>query len=288
MSPPDAGGAATTAPPPSTLTAAEGVSSLVAGLSRASAWMLALAFPLSLALGWEIAVASGIASGRLLPPPSQIIVTFHDLAVRGELAGHVLATLQRVLFGFAGGVIAGTLLGALTGYSTIARRLLDPTLQALRNIPSIAWVPLFILWFGIFETSKIVLIAVGVFFPIYLALSGEIMNVDRKLVEVGRIFRFSPAEMVWRILLPATLPSYLIALRAGLGLGWMFVVAAEFMGASEGLGYLLVDGQMTGRPATILASICAFALLGKLTDWALATSTARLLRWQDSYRTVVG
>lgn len=287
MSPPDAGGAATTAPLPSTLTAPS-AGNLVAGLSNATSWLLALAFPLSLALGWELAVGSGMASGRLLPPPSRIIATVYDLAATGALAEHVLATLRRVLFGFACGVVAGTALGALTGYSALARRVFDPTLQALRNIPSIAWVPLFILWFGIFETSKVILIAVGVFFPIYLALSGEIMNVDRKLVEVGRIFRFSPAEMVWRVLLPATLPSYVIALRAGLGLGWMFVVAAEFMGASEGLGFLLVDGQMSGRPAIILASICAFAILGKLTDWLLAASTARLLRWQDSYKTIAG
>lgn len=287
MSPLDQGGVAATAAPPG---AAAAVGSAPASLRRQPAlgWLIALVLPVSLALGWEVAVAAGFAEGRLLPPPSQILATLHELAASGELFEHVLATLRRVLVGFVCGVAAGTGFGALTGYSPLARRLLDPSLQALRNIPSIAWVPLFILWFGIFETSKVVLIAVGVFFPVYLALSAEIMNVDRKLVEVGRIFRFTPAEMVWRILLPATLPSYLIALRAGLGLGWMFVVAAEFMGASEGLGYLLVDGQMTGRPAIILASILAFAVLGKATDWLLAASTARLLRWQDSYKTVIG
>ena len=117
------------------------------------------------------------------------------------------------------------------------RRLLDPTLQALRAIPSIAWVPLFVLWFGIFEGSKVTLIAVGVFFPVYLGVMGAIMSVDRKLVEVGRAFRLSDFEMVRRILLPAVLPAYVVSLRAGLGLGWMFVVAAELMGASEGLVY---------------------------------------------------
>lgn len=285
MSPLDQGGAAATAPPSG---AAAGAVSAVFGRWPATGGLIALILPVSLAFGWEAAVAAGLAEGRLLPPPSQILATFYELATSGELFGHVLATLGRVLVGFVCGVAAGTAFGALTGYSALARRLLDPSLQALRNIPSIAWVPLFILWFGIFETSKVVLIAVGVFFPVYLALSAEIMNVDRKLVEVGRIFRFTPGEMVWRILLPATLPSYLIALRAGLGLGWMFVVAAEFMGASEGLGYLLVDGQMTGRPAIILASILAFAVLGKMTDWLLAASTARLLRWQDSYKSVAG
>ncbi len=126
--------------------------------------------------------------------------------------------------------------------------------------------PLFILWLGIFEASKVALIAVGVFFPVYLGVVGAILSVDRKLVEVGRVFRLSRADLARRILLPAVLPAALVALRAGLGLGFMFVVAAEFMGASEGLGYLLVDGQQMGKPDQILAAIIAFALLGKAAD----------------------
>jgi sulfonate transport system permease protein len=247
-------------------------------------WLLGLVVPVGLAVGWEIAVFYGLGNGRLLPPPSKIIATLSALAATGELTEHIVATLQRVALGFFFGVLTGTFFGALTGYSTLARSLLDPTLQALRAIPSIAWVPVFILWFGIFETSKVILIAVGVFFPIYLALSGAILGVDRKLVEVARIFRFSGPEMIWRVLLPATLPAYVIALRAGLGLGWMFVVAAEFMGASEGLGFLLVDGQMTGRPQTVLAAIVVFAILGKLTDWLLAVGSVRFLRWQDNFK----
>ena len=246
--------------------------------------MLGLIVPVVLALGWELAVGVGWAQGRLLPPPSRIFGTIAQLALSGELAGHVAATLGRVGAGFLLGIASGTALGALTGASILARRLLDPMFQGLRSIPSIAWVPLFILWFGIFELSKVLLIAVGVFFPVYLALSGAIHNLDRKLVEVGRIFRLSRPAMIWRVFLPATLPSYFIALRTGLGLGWMFVVAAEFMGASEGLGFLLIDGQMTGNPRVILASILAFALLGKLTDWCLATLSERVLRWQDSFK----
>ncbi len=247
-------------------------------------WLIGFILPLGLALAWETAVALKWADGRLLPTPSRVIGTLVGLARTGELTAHVLATLQRVALGFGFGVTAGTVLGAVSGYWTLARRLIDPMLQALRNIPSIAWVPMFILWFGIFETSKVILIAVGVFFPIYLSLSGAILGVDRKLVEVGRIFRFSHREMITRILLPATLPAYVISLRSGLGLGWMFVVAAEFMGAEEGLGFLLVDGQQTGRPAVILASITAFAVLGKITDWLLASVSARFLTWQDSFK----
>jgi len=246
--------------------------------------LIGLILPVGLAAGWELAVACHWADGRLLPTPSRIFATLLILAGNGELLTHVQATLQRVALGFVCGVAAGTLCGAASGYWTLARRLIDPTLQALRSIPSIAWVPMFILWFGIFETSKVILIAVGVFFPIYLSLAAAIQGVDRKLVEVGRIFRFSHREMILRILLPAALPSYIIALRSGLGLGWMFVVAAEFMGAEAGLGFLLVDGQQTGRPATILAAITAFALLGKLTDWLLASVSNRFLRWQDAFK----
>jgi sulfonate transport system permease protein len=244
---------------------------------------LGLLLPLGLALVWELAVRLGYSNGRLVPPPSRIWQTLVELSASGELSRHILATLSRVGAGFGLGVLAGTIFGAICGYWTLARRLLDPTLQALRAIPSIAWVPLFILWLGIFETSKVALIAVGVFFPIYLGVTGAILSVDRKIVEVGRIFRLNGLAMIRRILLPAVLPAYVISLRSGLGLGWMFVVAAEFMGASEGLGYLLTDGQQLGKPAQIVAAIITFAVLGKTTDWLLTSGTAPFLRWEDRF-----
>ena len=245
--------------------------------------LIGLIIPVVAAVLWEFAVRWGWSNGRLVPPPSVIYATFAELAATGELQRHALATVARVAAGFGLGVVAGTLLGALTGYSVGLFRLLDPTIQALRAIPSIAWVPLFILWLGIFEASKITLIAVGVFFPVYLGVMGAVMSVDRKIVEVGRAFRLSGFEMVRRILLPAVLPAYVIALRSGLGLGWMFVVAAEFMGASEGLGFLLVDGQQLGKPAQIVAAIVAFAVIGKITDWLIVGLAAPFLRWEDRF-----
>jgi sulfonate transport system permease protein len=252
-------------------------------LRRLARPALGLLLPVGLALAWEIIVRFGLSSGRLVPPPTKLFATIVELARSGELARHIMATLTRVIAGFGLGVIAGTVLGAISGYWGLARRLLDPTVQALRAIPSIAWVPLFILWLGIFETSKIALIAVGVFFPVYLGVMGAILSVDRKIVEVGRTFRLSGPAMIRRILLPAVLPAYVVALRVGLGLGWMFVVAAEFMGASEGLGYLLIDGQQLGKPAQILAAIVIFAILGKTTDWLIELGAAPLLRWQDAF-----
>jgi len=251
---------------------------------RLARWLrpaLGLILPLGLALGWEIAVRLGLSNGRLVPPPSVILSTCADLARTGELQQHAAATLWRVGWGFLLGVAGGTIVGAVAGYSALAFRLLDPTLQGLRAVPSVAWVPLFILWFGIFEASKIILIAVGVFFPVYLGVMGAVASVDRKIVEVGRAFRLSGPAMIRRILLPAVLPAYVLSLRAGLGLGWMFVLAAEFLGASSGLGFLLIDGQQLGKPAQIVAAIVAFAILGKLSDWLIVLIAAPFLRWED-------
>jgi sulfonate transport system permease protein len=253
-------------------------------LGRYARPALGLLLPAALAIAWEIVVREGWSSGRLAPPPSVIFSTFADLARSGDLERHTLVTLIRVAAGFAIGTVAATVVGAATGYSPWLRRLLDPSLQALRAIPSIAWVPLFILWLGIFEASKVTLIAIGVFFPVYLGLMGAIQSVDRKLIEVGRAFRLSDVAMVRRILLPAVLPAYVIALRSGLGLGWMFVVAAELMGASEGLGFLLIDGQELGKPAEIVAAIVAFAVVGKTTDWLIVLIAAPFVRWQDVVR----
>src|SRR6266852_4688649 len=243
--------------------------------------VLGLALPVGLAVIWEIIVRLGFSDGRLVPPPSRIYQEFAELAQSGELLRHVIATLLRVTAGFGFGTVAGTLLGAIAGYSALVRRVIDPSLQGLRAVPSIAWIPLFILWLGIFETSKVALIAVGVFFPIYLGVMGAVLSVDRKIVEVGRAFRLSGFAMIRRILLPAVLPAYVLSLRAGLGLGWMFVLAAEFLGASSGLGFLLIDGQQLGKPAQIVAAIVAFAILGKASDWLIVLVSSPFLRWED-------
>lgn len=251
---------------------------------RLPAALLGLVLPVGLGLLWELAAARGWIARRLLPPPTAIASQLFELAASGELVRHLLATLHRVALGFVLGVGAATLLGALTGTFEALRRLLDPSLQALRAIPSIAWVPLFVLWFGIFETPKVLLIAVGAFFPVYLGLEAGIRGVDRKLVEVGRVCQLGALAMIGRILLPAALPAWLTGVRGGLGLAWMFVIAAELMGASEGLGYLLIDGQMSGNAAIILGALLLFAVLGKTSDALLVASTRRLVAWQDTFK----
>lgn len=255
-----------------------------ASFAKAQMIWIGFVLPVVLACLWEWAIRAGLASGRLMPPPSVIFLTLRELAASGDLQIHCLATLARVAAGFALGALAGTVIGAVSGASVFVRNLIDPSLQALRAVPSIAWVPLFILWMGIFETSKVALIAVGVFFPVYLGVAGAIIGIDRKLIEVGRVFRLTRWAMIRRVMLPAVMPAWVIALRSGLGLGFMFVVAAEFMGASEGLGFLLVDGQQMGKPAQILGAIITFAVLGKIADGLLLLLTRPLLAWQDTVR----
>jgi sulfonate transport system permease protein len=218
---------------------------------------------------WELLARGGALPEHWFPAPTRVLETLRRLAGDGELARHLGATLGRVAAGFSLGALCGTLLGIATGRSRGLRALVDPSLQALRSIPSLAWVPLFMLWLGIGESSKVALIALGVFFPVYLNLTLGLAALDARWLEVGRLFGYRGWRLVKAILLPGTLPAYLAGLRSGLGLGWMFVVAAELMGASRGLGYLLVDGQTTSRPELVMAAIVLFAAIGKLTDLAL-------------------
>jgi sulfonate transport system permease protein len=239
--------------------------------------LLGWIIPVSVLLVWELFARLGMLPPNWLPAPTVVGKTIYQLAVAGDLLKHAGITIARVALGFLFGASAGTFFGGLTGYLPLARKLLDPSLQALRSVPSIAWVPLFLLWLGIEETSKIALISVGAFFPVYLNLSVAMRHVDPKLLEVGKLYRLSSFQMVRRLILPAALPEYIVGLRGGLGLAWMFVVAAELLGASSGIGYLMVDGEMTGRAAIILASVILFAIFGKATDWMMSAVGRKLL-----------
>jgi sulfonate transport system permease protein len=241
-----------------------------------AAWLL----PLAVVAGWELLARAGALPENWFPAPSRVALTLIRLGDGGALQRHVSATLLRVALGFTLGALAGTLAGVATGRSRPLRALLDPSLQALRSIPSLAWVPLFMLWLGIGESSKVALIALGAFFPVYLNLTTGLRAIDPRLLELAHLYGYRGWRLARAVLLPATLPAYLAGLRSGLGLGWMFVVAAELMGASRGLGYLLVDGQTTSRPELVMASIAMFSLLGKLSDRGLEWLGARRQRWR--------
>ena len=241
-----------------------------------------LLVPVLLLALWEAGGRLHWWDSHLLPAPSVVGQYIVQSVGDGSLVKNILATLSRLGVGFLIGLAAALVLGSLTGFSTLAARLFDPLIQGLRAVPSLAWVPLFLIWLGIGEQSKATLIALGVFFPIYLSLVAGIRGVDRKLMEVGRIHGLRPLGLITRIILPAAFPSLLTGVRGGLGLGWMFVIAAELIGASRGLGFLLDLGRNISRPEIVLASILLFAVLGKSTDALLVLVERRALAWQDT------
>lgn len=250
---------------------------------RLSRVLLGLLLPVLVLALAEFGVRTGWIEANLLPAPSEIFSTLHYLARHG-LVDHIAASTARVVVGFTIGALLASAIGAMVGLSLTVEALLEPSFQALRAIPSLAWVPLLLLWLGIDEAPKIVLIAIGAFFPVYMGVVSGIRNVDRKLVEVGRLYRLGSAAIARRVLLPAAMPALFTGLRNGLSLAWMFMVAAELIAASRGLGYLLSDGRETSRADIVLASIILLAILGKTSDLLMQILEHRTLAWRDSYR----
>lgn len=246
--------------------------------------LVGLVVPLLLLAGWQLAVNAGIYSTAQLPAPLDVVAALRELLGRDVLWANIGASVQRVAIGFGVGALAGIAVGLLIGGSRAAEALLAPTVQAIRAVPSLAWVPLLILWMGIGEGPKLVLIAIGAFFPVCAALISGIRSIDRKLVEAGRAYGLAGPSLATGVMLPAALPSLFTGLRLGLAQAWLFLVAAELIGASRGLGFLLVDAQNSGRADIIMLSIVLLALLGTGTDWLLKLAERRLLRWADTYR----
>ncbi len=248
--------------------------------------IIGIVLPIIIIIIWYLLTITETVRNNLLPPPQEVIDELLNLSSDGTLFSHILITLSRVFYGFVFGAVVATILGVITGVSPTLRSFFDPTIQALKAVPSLAWVPLFILWFGIFENSKIALISVGVFFPIYLNLMMGIRQIDKKMIEVAHINNLNYFQTVRWVLLPGIIPEWVTGLRSGLALGWMFVIAAELMGASEGIGYLMIDGQMTGRPALIIGALILFAIIGKITDEILYISAKPFLKWKVSLNTM--
>lgn len=249
--------------------------------SAGPAW-LPWALPVVLLILWQASVNLGIFKAYQLPPPLTVLDSGWRLAERGLLQAHLLATTTRVLAGFAIGASFALALGTVVGLSRVVDRAVDPTLQAIRTVPTLAWAPLLLLWLGIDEQPKITLVAIGAFFPVYVNLVAGIRGVDRKLVEVGRIYNLSWAAIARRIVLPASLPGLLTGLRLGLAQAWLFVVVAELIAATRGLGFLLTDSQNLSRVDLMLLAMLALAILGKLTDTVLRMVETRALAWRDT------
>jgi sulfonate transport system permease protein len=242
-------------------------------LSRRGVRMaLGIALPVVLIVLWFLLTIPGdpIVPPYKFPSPESVYQAAILLAERGELWQFIAISLQRVIIGFAVGGLLGIAVGGLVGLSRFWDVSLSPTLGIIRAVPSLAWVPLLIVWFQYGEQSKIILIAIGAFFPVFTTVSLALRHVDPHLVELGRSFGFVRLRLFFTVQLPAVLPALFSGLRLALVQAWLFLVAAELLGASMGLGFLLSRGQTNGRVDQIVLAIILLALLGKLTDSVLA------------------
>ncbi len=227
---------------------------------------IALALPVLLLALWQLSTSLGWFSVVQLPSPAMVWDAGVDLLARGLLAKYLVISTQRVLVGFAIGASLGLLLGAITGLAKVWDLFFGSTLGAVRAVPSLAWVPLLLLWLKLGEESKITLIAIGAFFPVYTTVSAALRHVDRNLVEAGTAFGLRGVRLFTTVQLPAVLPSVISGLRLALAQSWLFLVAAELIAASAGLGFLLVDSQNNGRVDRLLLAIILLGIIGKATD----------------------
>ena len=258
-------------------------------LQRASAapWRNTLApwaLPVALLLAWQLAAQWGWLSSRILPEPWAVAKAFWHLAASGELWLHLKTSLWRATVGFAVGAGLGLLLGLLTGSFRHAETLLDTTLQMVRNIPALALIPLVILWFGIDETAKLFLLAVGVFFPVYLNTFHGIRSADQGLIEMAKSYGLSGWPLYRDVILPAAMPSILVGVRFSLGLVWVLLIVAETISAQAGIGYMTMNAREFLQTDVVLVGILLYALLGKLADLFSRRLERHCLRWNPAYR----
>jgi len=240
--------------------------------------------PVLLVALWQTSSSLGWLSTRVLPAPLDVVTAFWTLAVSGELWTHVKVSAGRALIGLAIGGGLGLLLGLLTGSVKFFETLLDSSVQMVRNIPALALIPLVILWFGIDEAAKLFLIAVAVFFPIYLNTFHGIRNVDPGLIEMGRTYGLSRWGLYTQIILPGALSSILVGLRFSLGLMWVILIVAETISAQAGIGYLTMNAREFLQTDIVLVGILLYAALGKLADVFARGLESYWLRWHPGYQ----
>lgn len=236
------------------------------------------ALPVVILAVWLLVTELGLVAAYRLPSPASVWTAAIQMAGDGTLATHVAISTQRVLIGFGIGAVVGLLLGAVVGLSRWGSAFFAPTLGAIRAVPSLAWVPLFVLYLGINEDSKVALIAVGALFPVFTTVAGALRHVDPQLVELGRAYGLGRLSLFSQVQLPAVVPSIVSGLRLALAQAWLFLVAAELMASSMGLGFILVDSQNNGRLDRMFLTIIMLGILGKTTDALIGLLERYLLR----------
>jgi sulfonate transport system permease protein len=248
-------------------------------------WLLPWLLPVVLVVGWQVAAQSGWLSTRILPAPLDVLKVGVQLASSGELYHHFLASAQRAVIGLLIGGSIGFVLGMLTGLSRTAQHTLDSTIQMVRNVPLLALIPLVILWFGIGEEGKVFLVALAVFFPIYLNTFHGLRSVDKDLIEMGRVYGLGRFALFREVILPGALPSILVGLRMSLGYMWLFLVVAETISSSEGIGYMTMNAREFLQTDVMVLGIAFYALLGKSSDVLAGLLERHCLKWHKGYRT---
>jgi sulfonate transport system permease protein len=239
--------------------------------------------PLILVALWEIGARVGIIPQRVLAAPSHVAGTFYELVASGELGSNLIVSLGRVAAGLTLGVLSGAALAIAAGLSKRGELLIDPPVQMLRTLPFLALVPLFIVWFGIGETPKILLIALGTGFPTYLNLFNGIRGVDAKLVEAARSFDLNQRELVRHVIIPGAMPSFLLGLRIAIGVSWLSLVVAEQINASAGLGALINNARDFMRTDVIVVCLVVYGLLGLAADAIVRALERVALAWRPSF-----
>nr|WP_091163978.1 ABC transporter permease [Paenibacillus sp. 1_12] len=250
---------------------------------RVNRFALGALVPVLFLIAWQILGDLGVISSLLFPTPLRIFQAGIRLVQTGELYDNLKISLVRALSGFFMGGALGLAFGVLVGLFRRSERTLDPTVQMIRMVPHLAIAPLFILWFGIGETAKILLIAKGAFFPLYINTFVGIRGVDNKLFDVTRVLGFSKWKQILRLILPAALPNILLGVRISLGVSWLGLVVAELMGSTAGIGYLMSDARQFSKTPVVFVGILIFATFGILSDSLVRLLERKWLSWRENY-----
>ncbi|MGE7859476.1 ABC transporter permease [Bacillus mobilis] len=248
----------------------------------------AITIPIVILIIWQLAGVFDLVSKTVLPTPLDIFLAFQELIKTGELFGHLSISVFRAAAGFFIGGSLGIILGTIVGFSTRSEQYLDPSVQMLRTVPHLAVAPLFVLWFGFGETSKVLLIADGAFFPLYVNAFLGIRGVDSKLFDVARVLEFSKRKLITKLILPAALPNLLLGARLSLGVAWVSLVVAELMGSTEGIGYMIMDARQFSNTDIVFVGIIIFAFVGKFSDSLVRLLEVKFLRWRDNFKGETG
>ncbi|MES2533117.1 MAG: ABC transporter permease subunit [Pseudomonadota bacterium] len=250
---------------------------------KARSFVLPWLLPLVILGIWQYFSETGRLPAGILPAPSDVLRAAYQAAQRGELQRDILVSLRRVAIGFFTGATTGLLLGFLVGLSSLAHGLLDRSLQMVRTIPHLALVPLMILWFGIGEEPRVLLVALGSLFPVYINTMSGIRNVDPKLIELGRSYGLSAPALIVSVVLPGALAPILTGVRYALGVAWLTLVVGETIASRDGIGYMVQNARELLRTDVILLAIVLYAIAGWLADAITRRIEARLLRWHPNY-----